>query len=242
MKLSVTLLAAALAEIVFALPGGFLTTPYPTSSSSVAPQTTVSVGLTPPALTYSLHVTNVSAITVIYTTTDTVTTTSFVPRSSPVVLDGVSTYYSTWLTMSIGETTTYYIVSSTLMPSSTTPTLPASDPPSTSGDPQGPPAPTVTVTHSMTVTESSHACGATSSEDSVQSQTSPTSDCENCQTIIYTEIETSAKTIVVPMTTSKSSTSRRYLPSGHSVSSMHPDSTGDPTSTEHPVSTQPPAS
>ncbi|ODH46137.1 hypothetical protein GX48_07772 [Paracoccidioides brasiliensis] len=245
MKLSVTLLAAALAEIVFALPGGFLTTPYPTRSSSVTPQTTASVVLIPDVLTDPLHVTNVSAITVIFTTTDTVTTTSFIPHSSPVALDGVSTYYSSWLTMSVSETTTHYIVTSTLTPSTThtTPTpLPASEPPSASEDPQDAPTTTVTVTHSMTVTESSHTCGATSSEDPVQSHTSSTNVCENCRTIIYTEVDTSARTIVIPMTTSRSSTTRVYLPSGYSVSSKHSASTEDPTSTEHPVSTQPPTS
>ncbi|EEH16287.1 hypothetical protein PABG_06374 [Paracoccidioides brasiliensis Pb03] len=245
MKLSVTLLAAALAEIVFALPGGFLTTPYPTRSSSVTPQTTDSVMQIPDVLTDSLHVTNVSAITVIFTTTDTVTTTSFIPHSSPVVLDGVSTYYSSWLTMSISETTTHYIVTSTLTPSTThtTPTpLSTSEPPSASEDPQDAPTTTVTVTHSMTVTESSHTCGATSSEDPVQSPTSSTNVCENCRTVIYTEVETSARTIVIPMTTSRSSTTRVYHPSGYSVSSKHSASTEDPTSTEHPVSTQPPTS
>ncbi|KAA8643847.1 hypothetical protein EYZ11_005425 [Aspergillus tanneri] len=127
------------------------------------------------------------------TITSTITLTTFEPCSTPVTTRDGTTYYSTWLTTSVYETTTCY--TTTYNPRTATHTAAATNAHVTAHPgvsvPSNCPSPE-TVTKTETVTVGGNGDGSLPTVH-------PGKPCARCETITYTNTYGHTKTIVIPV-------------------------------------------
>lgn len=196
------------AGVAWAFPGNQHKVPYPPGGS---PKPPLSTGISATAMTsLSTGASSVNTDVTVTTITDTITKTRFVPCSTPVATEDGHTYYSTWLTTSIWETTTCYPVTQTIIP----PTPPsyhctkAGDCPEIPGQSGCPPAATVTVTirecgpHCTNAPPNSVPTDTPKSGPSEHPGNVIPGNCPDCRTLTFTDIYGGKKTIVVPQESS----------------------------------------
>ncbi|KAL4891848.1 hypothetical protein BDV59DRAFT_181080 [Aspergillus ambiguus] len=135
----------------------------------------------------------------ISTVTDTITSTTFIPCSTPIGTQGGTTFFSTWLTTSVWETTTCF---TTTVPTSNPTPVVTEQPvlPTGSGVPGGganciiPPPVTSTVT--VTVGSGGNGNGPTVTQKPGSGGGS--GPCERCETVTFTNTQGHITTIVIP--------------------------------------------
>jgi len=183
MHSSFVVVIVALASCAMAVPMAS----YQSNSTTPHHNVTSTTSLPPVSNTTSVstshsgyHTKPVSTTT--FTTTDFITTTKFVPISTPVATSHGTTFYSTFLTTEVVTSTSCYPVTSTIVPPPFVPTTSISPKATTTLVP--PPFAPACATETVTVYP--------------QGGYYQPGQCDTCQTITYTDVSGYIITIAVP--------------------------------------------